>query len=84
MKDIVKPLGNRVLIKKDEAETKTAGGVILTDAKESDRATVLEVGDEVKELYKGDRIIFKTYDPYEINKEEGIIIIREPDAICVL
>ena len=59
----IKPLGDRVLIKREEAEEKTKSGIVLPGAKEAPQmATVLAVGpgtEEVKmEVKAGDKVIF--------------------------
>ena len=65
----VKPLGDRVLIKRLEAEEKTKGGIILTAAakEQPQMAEVLAAGpgtEEVKmEVKAGDKVIFSKYVP---------------------
>ena len=47
----IKPLGDRVLIKREEAEEKTKSGIVLPGAKEAPQmATVLAVGPAPKKL----------------------------------
>ena len=59
----IKPLGNRVVIKKLEAEEKTQGGIILASAakEKPQTAEVVAVGpgtkDEVMEVKLGDKVI---------------------------
>ena len=68
----IKPLGDRVVIKKVEKEEKTQGGLILTSsAKEQPQvAEVLAVGpgtkDEPMELAVGDKVIFAKYGGTDI------------------
>ena len=63
----IRPLGDRVVIKKVEAEEKTQGGLILTSsAKEQPQvAEVVAVGpgtkDEAMELKEGDKVVFSKY-----------------------
>lgn len=63
----IKPLGDRVAIKKVDAEEKTQGGLILTSsAKEEPQiAEVVAVGpgtkDDAMELKVGDKVIFPKY-----------------------
>ena len=63
----IKPLGNRVALKKLEAEEKTSGGIILTSsAKEAPQvAEVVAAGpgskDEPMELKVGDKVVFSKY-----------------------
>lgn len=63
----IKPLGSRVVIKRIEAEEKTASGILLTgSAKEKPQmAEIMAVGpgteDEKMELAVGDKVIFSQY-----------------------
>lgn len=71
----IKPLGNRVVIKKLEAEEKTAGGIILTStAKEAPQtAEIVAVGpgtkDEAMEVAVGDKVVFSKYAGTDIKFE---------------
>ncbi len=92
----VRPLHDRILIKRVAEEQKTAGGIIIPDsAKEKPQeGRVIAVGngkvtDEGKviplEVSVGDRILFGKYSGSEINLEgEEHLIIREEDVLAVL
>ena len=91
----IRPLADRVVIKRAEAEEKTASGIILAGAaKEQPQiAEVVEVGPggivegkEVKmEVSKGDRVIYSKYAGTEVKVEgEEYIIIRQSDILAVL
>lgn len=91
----VKPLGDRVLIKRLEAEEKTAGGIILTaTAKEAPQmAEVLEVGPgEVADgkavpmqVKKGDKVFFAKFSGTEIKFDgEEYILISQKDILAVV
>ncbi len=58
-----RPLGKRVVVLKDEAESKTASGIILVDsAKEKPQtAIVMAIGEEIKELKVDDKIMFEQF-----------------------
>jgi chaperonin GroES len=58
--DTVKPLGDRVLIKPDAVEEKTAGWIYVPDTAKTrtQRGTVVEIGPDVASLRVGDRVIF--------------------------
>ena len=88
----IKPLGSRVVIKKIEAEEKTASGILLTSsAKEKPQvAEVVAVGpgteDEKMELKTGDKVIFAQYagtdvkyggEEYSIMNQRNILAIVE-------
>lgn len=87
----IKPLGARVLIKKEEPEEKTEGGIILTRAekKEQPVAEVLAVGpgteDEPMEVKVGDKIIFAQYSGTDIDyKGTTYSLINQADVLAVL
>lgn len=91
----IRPLADRVVIKKVEAEEKTASGIILPgSAKEQPQmAEVIEVGPggvveghEVKmEVTIGDKVIYSKYagNEVKINSEE-YIILRQSDILAVI
>ena len=87
----VKPLGDRVLIKRLEAEEKTKGGIILTSAakEQPQMAEVLAVGpgtEDVKmEVKAGDKVIFSKYAGTEIKvDEETLIIMSQKDILAIV
>ena len=87
----IKPLGDRVVIKKVEAEEKTVGGLILTSsAKEMPQmAEVMAVGpgtkDEVMELKVGDKVIFSKYGGTDVKYEgEEYTIMRQAEILAVI
>ena len=88
------PLGDRVVLKRAEAESKTAGGIVLPDtAKDKpQRGEIVAVGDgylkdngkkvplSVKE---GDRVIFSSYAGEEINVGDAeYLLLRESDILA--
>ncbi|WP_130861813.1 co-chaperone GroES [Bacilliculturomica massiliensis] len=91
----IKPLGDRVVIKRLEAEEKTTGGIILTaSAKEQPQmAEVMAVGPggvvdgkEIKmEVKEGDKVIFSKYAGTEIKYDgEDYIIVSQRDILAVV
>lgn len=83
----IKPLADRVVAVRVEAQTKTASGLYLPDnAKEKPvLATVEAVGPEVKSIKKGDQILYKEYSTTEI-KIDGTeyLIVKEEDILGTL
>ena len=92
----VKPLQDRVLIKRVEEEHKTKGGIIIPDsAKEKPQeglvvavgpGKVTDAGNRVApEVKAGDRILFGKYSGTEI-KVDGVehLILREDDILAVV
>ena len=86
----IKPLGNRVALKKLEAEEKTSGGIILTSsAKEAPQvAEVVAAGpgsmDEPMELKVGDKVVFSKYAGTDIKFEGEEYTIMSQDNILAI
>jgi chaperonin GroES len=92
----IRPLNDRLLVKRVEKEQKTAGGIIIPDtAKEKPQeATVVAVGngkrlDDGKvlplEVKVGDTILFSKYAGTEVKIEgEEHLILREDDVIGIV
>lgn len=87
----IKPIGDRIVIKKFEAEERTAGGLILAgSAKEKPQmAEVIAVGpgtDEEKMILKvGDKVITNQYAGTPVKFEgEEYIILRQDDVLATV
>ncbi len=92
----VKPLHDRVIVKRIEEEEKTKGGIIIPDtAKEKPaEGKIIAAGsgkilDDGKrqplEVKKGDRVLFGKYAGTEINiNGEEHLIMREDDIIAII
>jgi chaperonin GroES len=75
----VKPLGDRVLVKLQYAEEKTAGGIIIPDTaqEKTQQGVVLAVGDdEAVKVKVKDKIMYDKYagTTIKVNGEEQLII----------
>ncbi|TJX14926.1 co-chaperone GroES [Tissierella creatinini] len=90
----LRPLGDRLVIKKVEVEEKTKSGIVLPSAAQEQptMAEVIAVGDEItndekkKDQVKvGDKVIFSKYAGTEIKVEgEEVIIIKISDVLAVI
>ncbi len=87
----IRPLGDRVVIKKAEVQEKTQGGLILTSsAKEQPQyAEVVAVGPGTKdvemELKVGDRVIFSKYGGAEVKYGgEEYTIMHQAEILAVI
>ncbi|MDX9903264.1 MAG: co-chaperone GroES [Bacteroidales bacterium] len=85
-----KVLAGKVLIKPQEAEEKTASGIIIPDsAKEKPRAgTVVLVGapkkDEEMELKKGDVVLYGKYSGQELNIDgTDYLLVSQSDILYI-
>mgnify|MGYP003330807350 FL=1 len=91
-----RPLHDRVLIKRIDAEEKTAGGLIIPDtAKEKPmEGEVVAVGSGVRndkgevtplELRAGDKVLFGKWNGTEVKVDgEDLLIMKENDIMGVL
>ena len=89
----IRPLGDKVLVERVEAESKTAGGIVLPDTAEKEkpvRAKVIAVGPGKKndkgELQPmsvkiGDVVLFKKYGPDELGLEGKKYLVGDEDDI---
>jgi chaperonin GroES len=92
----IRPLHDRVLIKRVEEEQKTKGGIIIPDTAKEKPAEgkvvavgtgrVLEDGKiRALDVKKGDRVLFGKYSGTEVKVDgEELIIMREEDILCVM
>jgi chaperonin GroES len=87
----ITPLHDRVIVRAAEAETKTAGGIIIPDtAKEKpQRGTVVAVGsgkvDEPMTVKAGDTVLYGKYAGTEINLDgQDLLIMRESDILAIV
>jgi len=87
----IKPLGDRVLVEPQEAEVKTAGGIIIPDsAKEKpQKGVVIAVGSGTKdvemEVKVGDVVLYGKYSGNEIQfDDKEYLIMRQSDILAVI
>ena len=93
----IRPLHDRVIIKREEVETKSAGGIVLTGsaAEKSTRGKVLAVGKgrvlndgtiHPLDVKVGDTVIFS--DGYGVKAEkhdgEEVLIVHESDILAIV
>ncbi|MGR3317083.1 MAG: co-chaperone GroES [Candidatus Anammoxibacter sp.] len=92
----IKPLGEKILIKRVEADSKTSGGIVLPDsAKEKPKegkvivlgeGKLLEDGSRAKfQVKKGDKVLFTSYAGNEITvSDEEYILMSEEDILAIV
>jgi len=88
---MLKPLGDRVLIKMLENDETTKSGIILSGSnkEKTQYAEVLEVGpgtEKIKmEVKKGDKVVVGKYVGTEIKYEdEDLVIISQNDILAIM
>ena len=91
-----KPLGEKILVKRCEAEEKTAGGILLPDAaKEKPKegkiialgdGKLLDSGKRAKfQVKKGDKVVFTSYAGTEIDIDgEEYLLMSEDDILAII
>ncbi|QTM69106.1 co-chaperone GroES [Buchnera aphidicola (Hormaphis cornu)] len=93
----IRPLHDRVIVKRNEVESKSAGGIVLTGtaAGKSTRGTVIAVGNgrildngKIKSLdvKKGDVVIFNEGYGAKTEKidNEEVLILNESDILAIV
>jgi chaperonin GroES len=94
----LKPIGDRIVVRREAAEEKTAGGILLPDAARNkpQRGTVLAVGpgkmkpDGTRaemQLKVGDKVLFTAWagDEFKDRGKDGdILLMHEGDVLCVI
>ena len=92
----VRPLGDKILVKRVEAEKKTKGGIVLPDTAKEKPAEgkvlavgagkLLDSGERAAfQVKKGDRIIFSSYAGSEITVDgEELLVMGEEDVLAVV
>jgi len=84
----IKPLGERVVVKPIEEESKTKGGIYVPDtaAKEKpQQGEVIAVGPDFQGVKKGDKVLFAKYGGTEIKlDEEEYVVLGVDDVLAVL
>lgn len=94
----IKPLGNRILVKRSKAET-TKGGILLPDSAQEKpkEGSVLAIGPgkldeqgnkEPQYVKVGDRVLFSSYAGNEMKSQNGenedLLILSEDDVLGIL
>lgn len=90
------PLGDKIIIKRIEAEERTAGGIMLPDVaqRKPQQGRVLSVGDgrqlpdgtRVKhQVCEGDRVVFNRYGGTEVViDDEELLIMDESEILAII
>jgi chaperonin GroES len=92
----IRPLGEKVLIKRLEAEEKTRGGIVLPDAakEKPQKGTVIAIGDgkllddgtrAAFQVKAGDTVLFGSYAGTEIKVDgETFMLMDESEVLAIL
>ena len=92
----IRPLGDRIVVRRLEEETKTAGGIYIPDSatEKPSEGEIVAVGKGrtanngdlvAMEVKNGDKVIFGKYSGSEIKvDDETLLIMREEDILAVV
>ena len=93
----LQPLGDRVVVEREQASDKTAGGIVLPDtAKDKpQKGKVLAVGDgrltkdgtrRALQVKVGDTVLFTSYagDEFKVEGDKKVLLMREDDILAVI
>lgn len=93
----LQPLGDRVVVEREEASEKTAGGIVLPDtAKDKpQKGKVVAVGDgrvnkdgkrQALQVKAGDTVLFTSWagDEFKIDGDKKVLLMREDDILAVV
>ncbi|MCL4121757.1 UNVERIFIED_CONTAM: hypothetical protein GTU68_011281 [Idotea baltica] len=82
----IRPLHDRVVVRRMEEETMSAGGIVLPGgaSEKPDRGEIVAVG-KGRVTDSGDTVLFKQYGPTEIKVDgEDLLVMNEGDIIAVI
>ena len=92
----LQPLGDRVVVEREESEDVTAGGIVLPDSAKDKpaRGTVISVGDgrllddgtrHALQIKPGERVLFTSYAGEAIKLgDQELLLMREDDILAVI
>ena len=92
----VVPLGDKVVVKRLDAEETTSGGIVLPDSaqKKPAEGRILSVGDGIllkdgrraePQVNEGDRVMFSSYAGTEVSVDgQELLIMNESDILAVI
>ena len=92
----LQPLGDKVVVEREESQTKTAGGIVLPDSAKDkpSRGTIIAIGtgklldDGTRgslQVKKGDRVLFTSYAPETITiDDKEFLLMSESDILAVI
>lgn len=93
----LQPLGDRVVVEREEAQSTTAGGIVLPDTAKDrpQQGKVLAIGEgritkdgtrRPLQVKVGDKVIFTSYagDEFKVEGDKKVLLMREDDILAVV
>jgi chaperonin GroES len=92
----LQPLGDRVVVERDESESTTSGGIVLPESAKDKpaRGKIVNVGDgrllddgtrAPFQVKKGDRVLFSSYagEEFKVGDDE-LLLMSEDDILAII
>jgi chaperonin GroES len=93
----LQPLGDRVVVEREEAKGTTAGGIVLPDTAKDrpQKGKVIAIGDgkvtkdgkkRPLQVKAGDHVLFTSYagEEFKIEGDQKVLLMREEDILAVI
>ena len=91
----IEPLGDRIMVRRDESDKVTAGGIVIPGNSQgkSNRGVVVAAGPGVKvdgksmgvDVAEGDKILFGKYSGVEVEVDgEALFLMREEEVLAII
>ena len=93
----LKPLGDRIVVRRSAASEKTRGGILLPDSAKNkpQKGKVLAVGDgrvskdgkrKPLQVKVGDAVLFTSYagEEFKLDGDKKVLLMREDDILAVI
>tara|TARA_R110002126_G_scaffold216449_1_gene362490 strand:+ start:123 stop:377 length:255 start_codon:yes stop_codon:yes gene_type:complete len=81
----LKPLNKNIIVERVEAETKTAGGLIIPNAIQKHEGFIIAIGSKVEDVKVGDKALFSKWSEKEIKFDnKTYLVMHETDVFCLL
>jgi len=92
----LQPLGDRVVLRREDSESTAAGGIVLPDSAKDKpaRGTIISIGNGKLlddgsrgdfQVKVGDRVIFSSYAGEAVNVDDDeLLLMREDDILAVI
>lgn len=85
---MIKPINDRVLIKKPEKTNELESGIILPDdagTENNQKGEIIAIGEKVEYVKNGQNVIYNKYSGTELHVDDGeYIILDEKDILAII
>jgi chaperonin GroES len=90
---MLKPVNGNLVLKKAKVENTTSSGIVLSDQKEEDFATIIAISDSIDDkgvsipcpFKVGEKVVYKSYSPTKVTYEgEEYLVIASKEVIAII